>query len=131
MTGYEKYVISNFCTGNFLMYKKNVEPQGDLQFQSVTIIAEGEAKGDIRATASVVGPNLCYKFTHFQVSNTTQNQFDIYAKGVEPSPEQICAQALYSLDTTVSIPRPAPGTYALKFWNPGSKLFKSETVVVD
>ncbi len=124
-------LLAIFAFAVFSCTKEDVEPQGDLQFQSVAMVTEGEAKGDIKATTTVVAPNLCYKFTHFQVSNTRQNQFDIYAKGIVPSPEQICAQALYSIDTTVSIPRPAPGTYVVNFWNPGNQLFKSETLIVD
>jgi hypothetical protein len=115
--------------------KQNSELKNDLKsdlvFQSVSIVTEGHANGDITAAATLVGPNLCYKFTHFEVSNTRQNQFDIYAKGDVPAPSQICAQALYQKDTTVSIARPAPGTYVLNFWNPGDKLFKSETVTVN
>ncbi len=107
------------------------EFESDLTFQSVSAVTEGNANGKIEAAATLVGPNLCYTFTHFEVSNTRQNQFDIYAKGNVPVQGQICAQAIYRKDTTVSITRPAPGTYVLNFWNPDDKLFKSETVTVN
>ncbi len=107
------------------------EFESDLSFQSVTAVTEGDANGKIEAAATLVGPNLCYTFTHFEVSTTRPNQFDIYAKGNVPTQSQICAQAIYQKDTTLSIAKPARGTYVLNFWNPGNKLFKSETVIVN
>jgi hypothetical protein len=117
------------CTKDNSEIENNLK--SDLTFQSVTIVTEGNANGEIKAAATVVGPNLCYKFTHFEVSNSRQNQFDIYTRGTVPASGQMCAQALYSKDTTVSITKPAPGIYTLNFWNPDKQLFKSETVTVN
>lgn len=118
-------VIAFACTK-----ENNDAPQGDLMFHSVALVTEGVASGEIKATATVGGPNLCYSFTHFQVTNAKQNQFDIYAKGTVPGPNQMCAQALYKKDTTVTVAKPAPGTYIINFWNPKNQLFKSDTVTV-
>jgi hypothetical protein len=105
--------------------------QSDLSFQSVTMITEGTINGELKAAATVVGPDLCYTFTHFEVSNKEQNKLDIYAKGTVPQPGQVCAQAIYRKDTTVIISKPAPGTYTLNFWNPNNQVFKTVTVTVN
>ena len=122
-------VITISCTKENPEHEGNLE--SDLMFNSITIVTEGAVNGEIKAAATVVGPNLCYKFTHFEVGNSKQNQFDIYVKGTVPQPGQVCAQALYQKDTTISITKPAPGTYILNFWNPKNQLFKSETVTVN
>lgn len=131
----KKILFTLLAFATFSCTKENQDKEGnfksDLMFHSVSLVTEGAVNGEIKARATVVGPNLCYSFTHFEVSNSKQNHFDIYAKGTVPAPEQICAQALYKKDTTVSITKPAPGTYTLNFWNPDNQIFKSETVIVN
>ncbi|HEY0060298.1 MAG TPA: hypothetical protein VGB56_14270 [Flavisolibacter sp.] len=133
--GMKKMVFALFMLATFGCNKQDPESsiqlKSDLIFHSVNIISQGAHEGSIQAAATVVGPDLCYKITHFQISNSKGNQFDIYAKGTVPGPGQVCAQAIYRKDTTVSIARPAPGKYVLNFWNPDNQLFKSETVTVN
>ena len=133
--GMKKILFALFALATFACTKQ--EPESDIQlksnlmFQAVSMVSEGAHEDSIQAAATVIGPDLCYKFTHFQISNSKENQFDIYAKGTVPGPGQVCAQAIYRKDTTISIAKPAPGTYVLNFWNPDNQLFKSETVTIN
>ncbi len=129
--GMKKILFGVLLLTIFSCTKENNELESDLMFHSVSLASDDAADNHIEAAVAVVGPNLCYKLTHFEVSNTRQNQFDVYAKGIVPEPHQICAQAVYKKDTTVSIMKPAPGTYTINFWNPKNQLFKSETVTVN
>lgn len=134
-TNCQPYMKNIFFTilalATFSCTKEKAEAKGDLLFHSITLVKEATVNGEIKAEATIVGPNLCYAFTHFEVSSKNQNQYDIYVKGRVPQPGQICAQALYTKDTTVTISKPTPGTYILNFWNPNNQLFKSETVIVN
>ena len=129
-TGIKKILFALMASTTFACTKENTEGQSDLMFQSLALVTEGVSNGEIKATATVVGPNLCYQLTHFEVFSNGQDGFDIY-EGIVPGRDQVCAQALYRKDTTVSIAKPAPGTYMLNFWNPNRQLFKSETVIVN
>src|SRR5687768_8160441 len=105
----KKILFALLTLGAFACAKQvpesNIQRESDLMFQAVSIVSENVQAGSIQAAATVVGPDLCYKFTHFQISNSGANQFDIYAKGTVPGPAQVCALAIYKKDTTISIPK--------------------------
>jgi len=84
---------------------------------------------DIIAHITVSAPDLCYKFAYFTVAKQ-QFLVDVHAKGTYPTHPGGCPMALYSKDTTLSVPTATAGTYVLRFYN-GNQLFKSDTVQVN
>ena len=127
----KKILLSLLVLTAFSCTKQNGDFESDLMFHSVTLITEGSDNNEIKAAATIIGPNLCYQFTHLQVRNTRSNHFDIYAKGTGPERNWICAQALYQKDTTILISKPGEGTYTINFWNPNNQLFKSESIIIN
>lgn len=78
------------------------------------------------------GLNLCYKFSHFEISKTGERQFTIRSKATFPDAQKsdvVCAEAIYYKDTTLSIQTDVKGQYLLHFYNK-DQLFKTDAVVV-
>lgn len=103
----------------------------NLTITATTTPATASMEGNIVSSVRCVGPNLCYKFKTFEVKETAAREFEIRAKGTFPSGENVvCAQAIYSVDTTVSIKPTTTGQYTLRFYN-GTTLFKTDVVQVN
>ncbi|GAA4327884.1 hypothetical protein [Flaviaesturariibacter amylovorans] len=80
----------------------------------------------VRAT----GANLCYRFERMHVDSTAPREWAVRTIG---SVQQggACAQALYRVDTTVTIKPGLPGQHIVRYYNSGNSLFKADTVVVN
>ena len=88
---------------------------------------------DIVSRVRCSGPNFCYSFAKFEITQTGQEQFEISAKAHYPNPKKgdiICLQAVYYIDTVLNIRAPARGQYLLKFMN-NHQLFKTDTIQVN
>ena len=122
-------IFLNSCT-------KNKEPDTvltDLIFISTNTPTAGIQGQDIISIVKCYGPNLCYKFSKFEIIETTLRQFQIKAKATYPNSNKgdiVCLQAIYTVDTTVKINAATKGQYILRFYNPNG-LFKSDTVQVN
>jgi len=92
---------------------------------SITTVAQG-----INSDVTCVGADLCYTFSHFEIRQSAAMVYDIYAKGTHPGKEAICAQAIYTKDTTVRISTSLPGQYLFRFYN-RIELFDTDTVQVN
>jgi hypothetical protein len=92
-----------------------------------TTLAEG-----ITANVHCFGPDLCHKFSHFEVNRVSQFQYDIFAKATFPNRPGACALAIYGVDTSLTISTPAKGQYVLRFYNmnSGTTVFITDTVQV-
>lgn len=103
---------------------------GYLTISAATAPASASLEGSIVANVHCTGPNLCYRFQAFEIKETAAREFEIRAKGKVPGQGNICAQAIYGIDTTVSIKPTMLGQYTLRFYN-GATLFKTITVLVN
>lgn len=130
-------ILSFFCL--FLLIsctKEATDPETDKDTVNLTITATttpatANAEGNIVSRVRCSGPNLCYRFKEFEVKETGDKQYDIRAKGTFPTDKNtICAQAVYVVDTTVSIKPAATGRYTLRFYN-GTTIFKTDIVQVN
>jgi hypothetical protein len=102
----------------------------DLVFKSTNTPQEVSKGSNIVSNVKCYGPNLCYQFAEFEIKETSVREFAIRAKATFPErKDAVCAQALYQVDTTVSINAPTPGLYVLRFYHDNS-LFKADTVQV-
>jgi len=77
----------------------------------------------------VVGANLCYKLLHTDLIAKPNNVFEIRPIGTIPCKEQICAQAIYRVADTITIPTTAPGTYRVDYYSNNSLLASSNVIV--
>ena len=87
----------------------------------------------IVSTVHMRAPNLCYRFSHFQVAQINPVLYQINAKATIPNPDKnnaVCLPTVYQKDTTLSIPTTVAGKYVLRFFN-GTQLFRVDTVVVN
>jgi hypothetical protein len=98
----------------------------------VKTVTPGSAvkSNDIVSVVTCQGPDLCYRFSHFAVTEAGNKTFDIRAKANYPGAPAVCAQAIYRVDTTFRITVSDVGTYYLRFYN-GNELFKTDTVGVE
>lgn len=76
------------------------------------------------------GANLCYSFSHTEISAKPSNVFELRSKGKVICGNPVCAQALFMVKDTVKISISSPGIYLLKFFNEHS-LYKTDTVQVN
>ena len=102
----------------------------DLGFSKANTVPTATVVQGIHSDVTCVGANLCYAFAHFEIRQSAARVYDIYAKGTHPGKEAICAQAIYTKDTTVRISTPLPGQYILRFYN-STELFDEDTVQVN
>ncbi|MDB5253051.1 MAG: hypothetical protein JWP27_2220 [Flaviaesturariibacter sp.] len=103
---------------------------GTLGFSHVQTTRTTTTSAGIQSSVQVSGSNLCYSFTNFQVLQLTDRSFNVFAKGQVPTSQSICAQAIYTKDTTLLIPVTQPGSYIVNFMNPLG-LFRSDTIQVN
>jgi hypothetical protein len=89
-----------------------------------TTIAAG-----IRSTVDAYGSNLCYSYSHNEVTAVGGNIYQIRIKGKLPCDATVCAQALYPVQTQINISPVQPGTYYLHFFN-FDAFVKADTVIV-
>ena len=103
----------------------------DLTFTSTNTPQEVSEDDHIVSRVKFYGPNLCYRFVKFDIKETGVREFAIRAKATLPDIKELgCAQALYQVDTTVSINAATQGQYILRFYHHNT-LFKSDTVQVN
>jgi hypothetical protein len=110
-------------------------PQLKTQMQIVKVeTPKAVVKGtEIVSNVTCEAPNLCYTFSHFDVKNNGNRNYEIRAIADYPNRppgEVFCAQMIYRIDTTLRIPAPDKGTYMLRFYNKHN-LFETDTVVVN
>jgi hypothetical protein len=103
-----------------------------MTFTSVTTPATVIKGNDIVSQVRASAPNLCYSFKAFEVTEKAVREYEIRAKANHPSASQgvVCAEALYTIDTTFKMNAADNGQYILHFYNDNA-LFKSDTVVVN
>lgn len=105
----------------------------DLTITQTTAPSTVSANQNIVSGVKMTGPNQCYKFAQFEVTQQNPLLFDIRAKASIPNPDKgnvNCAPQVYTKDTVLSIPTHATGKYVLRFYN-GTQLFQSDTVQVN
>ena len=105
----------------------------DLTFISTNTPSIGIQGQDIISNVRCFGPDLCYKFSKFEITETTIGHFDIKAKSTYPNSKKgdvVCLQAIYNIDTSIKINAVTKGQYILRFLN-FNGLFKSDTVRVN
>jgi hypothetical protein len=79
------------------------------------------------------GTDLCYKFLRFDIKETGTRQFEIKVKATYPNSKKgdiVCAQAIYYVDTSITINAATKGQYILNFYN-NNTLFKADTIQVN
>jgi hypothetical protein len=106
----------NKCKADLVITKTSTPP--------TTTVAAG-----ISSTVDAYGSNLCYTYSHNQVTAVGGNVYQIRIIGKLPCNATICAQALYPVQTQVSISPVQAGTYYLHFFN-FDALIKADTVIV-
>lgn len=84
----------------------------------------------IVSNVKMTAPDLCYKFSQFIVVQENPFHYNINATGTYPNNPSGCPTAIYTKDTTLSIPTSMTGKYILRFYN-GIQLFKADTVNVN
>lgn len=79
-----------------------------------------------------IEPDLCYRFSNFEIQEAGMREFNIRAKGTYPSAKSgiACAQIVTFKDTTVKIQAATKGQYLLHFYNQ-NQLFNTDTVQVN
>jgi len=105
----------------------------DLTITQTTTPANASANQNIVSDVKMTGPNQCYKFSQFEVTQQNPLLFDVRAKASIPNPDKgsvSCLPPIYTKDTLLSIPTHLTGKYVLRFYN-GTQLFKSDTVQVN
>jgi hypothetical protein len=102
----------------------------DLHFTATNTQPVQSENGNIVSRVQCSAPNLCYKLVRFNIKETAPRQYEIRAKGSYPEGNPVCAQAIYQVDSTVSINAPARGQYILRFYR-NQSLFKADTVQVN
>lgn len=100
----------------------------DLQFTKTTTPSNQSQQEGIVSQVKAYGPNLCYKFSKIDIKETATREFDIRLKATVTG--DVCAQALYNVDTTVKVNAAAKGKYLLHFYSQ-QQLFKTDTVQVN
>lgn len=86
---------------------------------------------DIISKIKCQAPDLCYMFSHIDSKEVSTRQFEIRAKATYPNdPNVFCAQALYTVDTTVKIHPTSKGQYLLRFYKE-NQLLQTDTVQVN
>lgn len=115
--------------------KTNTTPDpvlADLIFVKTTTGIIQPQQGTIVSQAKAYGPDLCYKFSKFDIKETAAREFEIRAKATNAGdkPGTACAQAIYYVDTTCKINAAVKGKYLLHFYNK-DQLFKTDTVQVN
>ena len=91
-----------------------------------TTIAAG-----IKTVVNSYGPDLCYSYAGFGITQKEGNIFEIKSRGKVNCSAAICAQAIYSVKDSTTIYTNTAGTYYLKFFNNAATSFKTDTVVVN
>ena len=104
--------------------------EGDLLYANVQTPKIASVNQGIVSQLRVTGPNLCYSLSYINIFMASTNEIYINARGKVPTGSDICAQAIYTKDTTVKIAVPNPGKYILKFYT-RDHLFQSDTVQVN
>jgi len=133
-----RQIVLTFLTMTFMIAcsKSTVDPDTflvDLTFLSTNTSNNVIQGQDIVSNVRCLGPDLCYKFSKFEITETAVKQFEIRAKSTYPNPKNgdiVCLQAIYYKDTTVKINASTKGKYILKFLN-NNQLFKADTVQVN
>jgi hypothetical protein len=75
-----------------------------------TTVSEG-----ITVKVQCYGPDLCYTFSHFDIVAPELFQYDIIAKASLPGKPAVCPQAIYKVDTSLTIQTAVKGRYVLRF----------------
>lgn len=102
----------------------------DLTITQTNTPATGTRNQPIISSVKMTAPDLCYRFSLFQVVQENPLVYTINAKGTYPRQPTGCPAAVYNKDTLLSIPTSLAGKYVLRFYN-GTSLFKSDTVTVN
>jgi hypothetical protein len=120
------FILFSSCTKPL---KMDEAPVNLTIIKTETPLTQTQGK-DIVSQVTCSGANLCYHFTNFQVNETGQREYEIYAMGTVPNHLTECAQTIYYKDTTVKINAAVKGQYLLHFFNYNA-LFKTDTVQVN
>ncbi|RYY96520.1 MAG: hypothetical protein EOO11_13275 [Chitinophagaceae bacterium] len=83
--------------------------------------------GRVRAT----GPNLCFRFERMRVDSTAPREYAVRTIGSVPQGQGGCAQAIFRVDTTITITPRVAGQNIIRFYNANNSLFKADTVQVN
>lgn len=110
--------------------QENNSCQSDLYITETTTAYSGTRAAGINSTIHCYGPNLCYSFSHVEIKEKQNKEFDIRVKANVPCKPAICAQAIYQASPSINIKTPEAGIYILHFYN-RDLLFKSDTVIVN
>lgn len=104
--------------------------KSDLHITETSTAYTGTRASGINSTIQCYGPNLCYSFSHVEIKEKQNKEFEIRVKANVPCKPTVCAQALYQANPTINIKTPEAGTYILQFYN-RDVWFKSDTVIVN
>ena len=78
------------------------------------------------------GPDLCYKFSHFDVRNDAPFQYNISARATITKGEVACLQAINKFDKSLTVKPNIKGQYVLRFHHVASgTAFITDTVQVN
>ncbi len=102
----------------------------DLTIISANTVATATQGQDIVSAIKCIGSDLCYQFSHFEINQTKEREFDIRTKGTYPIMPIACPLAIYYKDTTLRIPAETKGMYILRYYNQ-TVLFESDTIPVN
>lgn len=92
----------------------------DLTIISTTTPTTATQGQNIISNVRCSGPDLCYKFLRMDVKESGTRQFEIKAKATYPNSKKgdiVCAQAIYYVDSSITINATTKGQYILKFYN--------------
>lgn len=103
------------------------EKVADLHIIATTTPASILKGEEILSKVKCQGPDLCYSL-RFDITEVSARQFEIRAKALHRG--NVCALALYSVDTIARIQATANGQYLLRFYN-ANQLVKTDTVQVN
>jgi len=105
----------------------------DLTITQITAPASVPRLQPININIRMSGPDQCYRFSHFEIMSQNMLLHDVRAKASYPHPERgsvVCAPAVYTKDTTLTIQSTVAGSHIFRFYN-GPVLFKADTVQVN
>ncbi len=102
----------------------------DMVITQATAVNTSGIQHGILLNVEAYGANLCYTYSHYEVSKTGDREYAIRIKATVPCGSPVCAQALVYANPSYRIDNAATGVNTLNFYN-GNDLFTSVTVTVN
>ena len=99
------------------------------KLQVIEIDSVGVSSNSAAFKVTVQTPDMCWKFSHFEVEKTdTGRLITVFGKR---DPGDMCAQMISSFDANITVDVPEGGTYECKFWCGDSEMMSKSVEIPD